>query len=160
MQRELWLCCGLRISDDGSDLLSFSSSAKLSHNYELGIDFHNLATITQYYSIFSFNGNHIGRESWERWGSGSCNIFSACHWNVQSWTRKQNKTEMSSFLPHPLLSNLSLHSCHLLCNFSSEVLKLKIYNSIYRNLFHLEIYTQYPIWNCDHWAFKDNSIKS
>ena len=70
---------GVRISDDGSDLLSFSSSAKLSHNYELGIDFHNLATITQYYSIFSFNGNHIARESWERWGSGSCNIFSACH---------------------------------------------------------------------------------
>ena len=73
-----------------------------------------------------------------------------------------NKTRQKclSFLPHPLLSNLSLHSCHLLCNFSSEVLKLKIYNSIYRNLFHLEIYTQYPILYCDHWAFKDNSIKS
>ena len=102
---EVMLCCGVRTSDDGSDLLSFSSSAILSHNYQIRIDFHNLATITQYFAIFRFNGNHSGRDS-------RCLAVVTFSLLVTKIYRAGpgNKTRQKclSFLPHPLLSNLSL----------------------------------------------------
>ena len=89
------ICCP---SHHLPNYLTITSSASISIIWQ---QLHNIALF-----LASMETTLVGRAG--VWHCGSCNIFSACHWDIQSWTRKQNKTEMSSFLPHPLLSNLSL----------------------------------------------------
>ena len=117
---EVVLCCGVRTSDDGSDLLSFSSSAILSHNYQLRIDFHNLATITQYSAIFSSNGNHSGLDS-RCLAVVTFSLLVTKIYRAGPGNKTRQKCSVFYHIrcsPTSLPLSLSLDYYHLLCNLS------------------------------------------